>query len=98
DSILFAAACVILISLMMERVKGSVRLGLIILPILAMGMLANNRRMVWVQVLMVFVTLYFATPTNPAKKKIKYTAFALSPLILAYLAIGWDAKGGFFKP
>jgi hypothetical protein len=98
DSILFAGACVILIALMIERVKGAGRLGLMILPVLAMGMLANNRRMVWVQVLMVFVTLYFATPTNPAKKKIKYTAFALSPFILAYLAIGWDAKGGIFKP
>src|SRR4051812_5256389 len=42
DSVLFAAACVVLISLMIERVKGTGRLGLALLPILGMGMLANN--------------------------------------------------------
>jgi O-Antigen ligase len=98
DSILFGGACVILVSLMMERIKGAWKVGFAILPILFMGMIANNRRMVWVQVLMVFVTLYFSTPTNPAKRKVKYTVFALSPFIAAYLAIGWDQKGGIFKP
>jgi hypothetical protein len=99
DSILFACAFVILVSLMMERAgKKAVRLALMILPILAAGMMANHRRMVWVQVAAVFLTLYFATPANPAKRKIKIAALALSPLILTYIAMGWDSKDSIFKP
>jgi len=61
--------------------------------------LANNRRMVWVQVAMVFVTLYLATPTSPTKRKVKLAALATSPFIIAYLALGWDSAGsGLFKP
>jgi hypothetical protein len=99
DSVLFACAFVILVSLMMERAgKKATRVALMILPVLAAGMLSNHRRMVWVQVAAVFLTLYFATPINPAKRKIKIAALALSPVALAYLAIGWDSKDSIFKP
>jgi hypothetical protein len=99
DSILFAIAFVILVSLIMERAgRSATRLALMLLPILAMGMIANHRRMVWVQVALVFLTLYFATPSNPTKRKIKIASWLLSPLISIYLAVGWDSKSGVFKP
>jgi hypothetical protein len=99
DSILFACAFVVLISMMLERVgRRATRTALLLLPVLALGMVANNRRMVWVQIAMVFATLYFATPTNATKRKIKIAVLLLSPLILGYLAAGWDSKDGIFKP
>jgi hypothetical protein len=99
DSILFALAFVICVALLMERAtKSAKRLALLVMPILAMGMVSNHRRMVWVQVGMVFATLYFATPSSPAKRKVKITAFALSPLIAMYLAAGWESKAAIFKP
>jgi hypothetical protein len=99
DSVLFAMAFVILVSLIMERVgKKATRLALVGLPILAMGMIANHRRMVWVQVALVFATLYFATPANPTKRKVKIASWILSPFISIYLSAGWDSKGGIFKP
>jgi hypothetical protein len=70
-----------------------------LLPILAGGMWANNRRMVWVQVAAVFLTLYLVTPTNKIKRRIKWAVILTSPLILTYLAAGWDSTGGgIFKP
>src|SRR5262249_25006207 len=99
DSILFAMAFVILLSMIMERAgRSSTRFALVALPILAAGMIANHRRMVWVQVAMVFMTLYLATPANPTKRKIKIAAWALSPFIFAYIGAGWESKAGIFKP
>jgi hypothetical protein len=100
DSMLFACACVILLASNLERIgKAATRRSLLLLPILAAGMWANNRRMVWVQVAAVFATLYFATPTNKVKRKIKMVLLLASPLIFGYLAAGWDSTGGgIFKP
>ena len=54
DSILFACAFVIILAMLFERVKGRARwLGLALLPLLSWGMMANHRRLVWVQVALV---------------------------------------------
>lgn len=99
DSMLFACAVVILVSVLMHRARPDAwRLFWLTLPILVWGMVLNNRRTVWVQIILVFVTLYFSTPDSPDKRKIrKYLLFA-SPLILAYVAIGWGSPAGIFKP
>src|SRR6266545_157657 len=99
DSMTFAAAVVLLVALVMHRTaRWTPRLALVLLPILISGMMVNNRRMVWVQIGMVFITLYFATPMNAAKRKIKKAALALSPVIAIYLSIGWSSKSSVFKP
>jgi hypothetical protein len=50
-----------------------------------------------VQVALVMVTLYLATPDNPIKKKLRRSLFFLSPLVAAYFAIGWNSKAAIFK-
>jgi hypothetical protein len=99
DSVLFSDACVVLISLVSERAGGwAWRRALIALPILFAGMVANNRRLVWVQVAIVFLTTYLATPPNPFKRKLKRAVLILSPAIAVYLGAGWDSKAPVFKP
>jgi hypothetical protein len=99
DSMLFACAFVLLVSLLMERTGAwAVRLAMLTLPVLILGMIANNRRMVWVQIAMVFLTLYLTTPANPTKRKIKKILYVLAPFIAVYLAAGWNSSGGIFKP
>ena len=99
DSMLFANAFVLLVSLLLNRVgRSGVRLSLLLLPVLVAGMIFNGRRLVWVEVAIVFVTLYLSTPPNPFKRKLaRWLKFA-SPLILGYLIVGWNQKGGFFGP
>jgi hypothetical protein len=100
DSMLFAAATLLVILPVVERVgRGSGIRALLILPILVWGMIANDRRMVWVQIGMVLVTLYFVTPPNTIKRRIKRAMILLSPAIAAYISVGWSApKNPLFKP
>jgi hypothetical protein len=99
DSMLFAGATVILVSLLIHRAHRSARkLTLLMAPVLVWGMVANSRRMVWVQILLVFVTLYFVTPASPVKARIKKWALRLSPIIILYVGLGWHSANPLFKP
>ncbi len=99
DSMLFACAFVLLLATVMERVGRSTRrLALLLIPVLALGIVSNNRRMAWVQVAVVFLTVYFVTPDNPVKRKLRRTIYALSPILVAYCLAGWNSKSSFFKP
>lgn len=100
DSMLFAAATLILILPVVERMgKGAGRRAILGLPLLFWGMVANDRRMVWVLVGLVLFTLYLITPPNLMKRRIRKAAIALSPLVAVYIAAGWNATGNkIFKP
>jgi len=99
DSILFACAFVIILAMLFERVKGNMRwLGLAILPILSWGIVANHRRLAWVQVALVVLSVYIIGRDNPVKKKIRRALIGLAPVILAYLVAGWNSQAGIFKP
>lgn len=100
DSMLFAAAALILILPVVERMgKGAGRRALLGLPLLGWGMVANDRRMVWVLIGLVLVTLFVITPPNKIKRRIRNIMIGLSPLISAYIAVGWNATSNkLFKP
>lgn len=99
DSMLFAWAAVILLSLLIQRAgKRAVWLAVLMLPILFAGMIANNRRIVWVHVIIVFATVYFATPPNAFKRRVTKMLTIASPAILAYVVVGWFNPVGIFKP
>jgi len=99
DSMLFAWTTVLIVALLLHRYRnGSGKLALVLLPILISGMLANNRRLVWVQIIIVFITLYFMTGMSPVKRKIQRTLKLISPLIALYIAVGWGSGAGVFKP
>ena len=98
DSMLFAWTTVLVVALLVHRARGAGKLALLMLPILVSGMLANNRRMVWVQIILVFVTLYFLTAMNPMKRAIQRAIRILSPVALLYIVVGWNAGSKIFKP
>jgi hypothetical protein len=99
DSMLFAWATVLVVALLVHRAgKGSGKLAFVMLPILVSGMLANNRRMVWVQIILVFLTMYLITPMNRLKKALQRALLAASPLVLLYIFIGWNSNSRYFKP
>jgi hypothetical protein len=99
DSMLFAGAVVILAALLIQRVgRSSLRWTAILMPILVWGMLANGRRLVWVQIIAVLCVVYFVTAMNPVKRKLQRTLLYLSPLGLLYIQLGWNRSVGIFKP
>lgn len=99
DSILFACAFVLIIAMLLERVKGrTVLTSVIVLPLLSIGMISNNRRMAWVAVALVFVTVFILARETKVKRMIRRTLIGASPLIVLYIAIGWNSTAGIFKP
>jgi hypothetical protein len=92
DSMLFASAFVVLVLLVIERAgKRALRLALVLLPLLAWGMAANNRRLVWVHVALTLLTLYVVGPDNAFKRKFRRRLYLALPLIAVYFAVGWNA-------
>ncbi|MET0791225.1 MAG: O-antigen ligase family protein, partial [Polyangiaceae bacterium] len=100
DSMLFADAFVMLLAALLERIGGKTKwYALAIFPILISGMLANGRRLVWVHVALVCITVYIVAEDNPAKRFIRRSLAALSPVAALYVLIGWNSGGGgIFKP
>jgi hypothetical protein len=99
DSMLFAVGAVILVALVLERAgRKATRLSTLLLPVLFGGMFANDRRIVWVEIILVFATLYFMTDTNAFKRKLNRTLLFVAPVIVLYIAAGWGSSGGIFKP
>jgi hypothetical protein len=101
DSILFATAFVSVLAVLLERAvpRKQIKWYALLLPILGAGTWANNRRMAWVQVLMVFVTVYLiSNPNNPVKRKITRAMYIALPVLAVYLAIGWGSDSKIFKP
>jgi hypothetical protein len=103
DSILFAVAFVCVLAILLERAvpRKQLKWYALLLPVLAAGTWANNRRMAWVQVALVFLTVYLVSDSsNPFKRKLNRAIKMAAPLVLVYVVIGWkDAGlGRFFKP
>ena len=99
DSMLFAWAAAILAAIFIQRaVKRPMRLVLLVGPILLAGMYANQRRMVWVQLLIVLFAMYVITPPNAIKRHLARLLKIAAPFALAYVVIGWGSYGGIFKP
>jgi O-antigen ligase len=101
DSILFATGFVAVFALVLERVGGArraLRPALVLLPLFAAGMWANNRRTAWVQVATVFITMFLLAKSNPVKRKIQRALYVLVPVASIYVMIGWNGGGPMFKP
>lgn len=99
DSMLFAWTTVLIVALLVHRYRnGTGKLALFLLPILVSGMLANNRRLVWVQIIIVFITLYFLTGPSAMKRKIQTGLKIIAPVVALYVAAGWGSGSGIFKP
>jgi len=99
DSMLFADAFLLLLVIFFER--PSVRnllLALGTLPILTWGMLANNRRLVWVELLAALIALYFITPLTHHKKRIAQAVAISLPILALYVAVGWNSESRVFAP
>jgi O-antigen ligase len=99
DSMLFAGAFCMLIAQWFEyNDRKRALLCILILPLLSAGMVANNRRMVWVEVAICLGVLYAVTPWTKLKRSIARGVVMSIPAMLIYIVIGWNSGSGVFKP
>jgi hypothetical protein len=90
DSMLFAGAFCLLVAPLLEAFdRRRARRCLLLLPLLAAGMVANHRRIVWVELAAGLAVLLAVTPWTAPKRRLARAALLSSPLALVYLVVGW---------
>jgi O-antigen ligase len=95
DSMLFACAfCLVVVLLFL----GSDRRYALALPLLVGGMIANNRRVVWVELATGLAVVYALSPRTPAKRAVRRMVLRVLPIALFYCAVGWFSGTGIFAP
>jgi hypothetical protein len=96
---LFAIAfCSVFVLILQRRNGRRIFLTVVILPILIAGMLANGRRLAWVELAAGLATIAALTPWSPAKRTFARALVAASPLFLGYAIAGWSSTSALFKP
>ncbi len=99
DSMLFGVAFCAVLGLLIHRPRGRrMRLALTVLPLLVAGMIANGRRLAWVELAFGVLAVVTLTPRSAAKRAAARTFAALSPLLLGYVVAGWNSGSGLFGP
>jgi O-antigen ligase len=61
-------------------------------------MIANGRRLVWVEVSIVAIIVLLMTPWTPVKRALVRGLVLLMPVMPVYIAAGWNSDSGIFKP
>jgi O-Antigen ligase len=93
DSVLFACATVLLIIRCVEEpVRKNVAWCLVLMPFLVGGMLANSRRLVWVQIAAALLMFWMVSRRTHAKRFLARALVASLPFIAAYVVVGWNTQ------
>jgi hypothetical protein len=98
DSLLFVAAILIVVSRTLNH--GGVLNGLGAFLVSAHQMYAmvlNNRRLVWIELVLAFVLVYLMLP-SPRRRRVNRWLPVVAPVVLLYLAIGWGRQEAVFAP
>jgi hypothetical protein len=99
DSMLFSVAiCFVLAPLFEQYGRKNAVIAIVVVPVLLAGIVANTRRLAWVEVGIGLLTLFFASHPTRLKRRLTRTVLVMSPFIVAYLVAGWDSQGGVFRP
>lgn len=100
DSILFAAASTWLIAHLLEQPsKKFVIANVLIQPVILLGMVANDRRLVWVELALGLAVVFLLGRWSWLKFRLLRLGISAIPAVLAYVAVGWQTAGtGIFKP
>jgi hypothetical protein len=96
---LFATGICFLVAPLFEgRTRRDVWIALLLVPVLLAGIIANTRRIAWVELGVGLSTLFFASRWSPWKRRLSRALVFASPFVVAYLALGWNHHGGVFRP
>ena len=99
DSLLFAMATVLLLVRFAEQPSGRLALWcLTLLPLIGWGMVVNERRIVWVEIVGALMIYWMVSRRSRAKRMVARGLVAASPLIIVYMVVGWNSQSGVFAP
>jgi hypothetical protein len=99
DSMLFACGIAILVAALLEQPsRREVLWRALSLVIIIAGIVANDRRLAWVQVAASCVLIMIMNRRTRAVRGVLRCAIYVSPLVLAYGVAGWNSSSKIFAP
>lgn len=99
DSVLFACAAAIVVALLVEEAApGRAAAAGVVLTLIAAGMVANNRRLAWVELAAALVAVYAVASFTRTKRRVRRAITLSLPLLVLYGAAGWTSSSRVFRP
>jgi len=98
DSVLTVVAILIGLALLAERFsRNHVLLNLLLQPVLMAGLIVNDRRLAFVSLAAGMAMLVLMGPPS-LLRFLKRSVVVATPLILLYIAVGWNSNAAIFRP
>src|SRR5262249_8152147 len=99
DSVLFATCVCILLAMVLEMPgKRTLKLCIFLLPFYLWAMKANNRRLVFAEVILCATAIWFMTPWRPLKRTVARLMVAGGVPLMVYIPVGWSSDAAIFAP
>ena len=99
DSLVFAAATVVLVVPFFFRPRMKhLRRALLALPLIFAGVIANDRRIAWAHIGVSVVLLFAMNYRSALARRTFKTAILASPVLAAYMVVGWMSPSRVFAP
>src|SRR6185437_3180689 len=99
DSVLYATACTLLVAaFLFGPTRARLFRCVLFLPPLLMAMVANNRRLVWLEVGASLVRMLVLMPRNRITRQLMRVLVVASPVMLLYMGVGWNSSSRVFVP
>ena len=68
------------------------------MPVVVAGLVANDRRIAWVQLGLVAIAFLLMNPASALTRRVARGLVLMSPLLLAYTVVGWSSPSRVFAP
>jgi O-Antigen ligase len=99
DSMLFSDAVLLVAVVLFEKpTRRNLALAACTVPLFVWAMMANNRRLVWVELGLCLLVVHFITPMTRLKRRIAQGIVVLLPVLALYVGVGWKRASGPFAP
>jgi hypothetical protein len=99
DSMLFVCATTILLArVVAEPIRRNALTCLMASPLFLLAMVANNRRLAWVELAAACVTLAIISPASRLKHAVSRALLLSLPVVAIYVGAGWNSESALFAP
>ena len=99
DSMLFVDAIVLAVANLLARPsRRALLLAATVLPVVMWGMVANHRRLAWVELGLALALVVALAPWTALKRRTVQAVVVSIPLAVVYVVVGWSQPSGVFAP
>ena len=99
DSLLFACASALLLGPLFHRPTRRQIWSLVIFGgVIVAGIMANDRRIAWVQATFALAVLIFMNPQSVFSRRLRRFVTVAAPVLLIYIVLGWSSPSRVFTP